>query len=312
MRLEVRVADYRWIAETAASAASWRQTLPLTLQAVQSEWSGDVMELFGWSPLSLSFEAEPVPFQYPGLLVYDRSMGRMALCFGEGRWQDGFSPIRAVPVARIEAGLDQLEEFGRSLQFVGAQELTISVADPAPSDRTSVADNPAHEGRAIEIGLGDTVACGVLLQRTSPGLSAALGALLPLQGKATNTYASGPLTRFWNEAGGNEGVTTLEDVPTPGSRSDERRLTVDRRRSIAAPGYVYYMPSPPWNGLRIAAQDATVMRSALPGGGRSQLVPVARFVGEWHAFSDVAANLRFTGALPMFIRFSEQPAATII
>jgi len=308
VRLELRVAGYRWIAETESSVseASWSQALPLNMRAVQSEWSGAVMDLFDGSRLAIDPSAEPVPFQYPGLLVYEPRIGRLALCFGEGRWQDGFGPMQAIPVARITAGLDRLEEFGRGLQFVGAQELMISVSDEGPSE-ASIVDDVGDEGRSIEIGLGDAVALGMLLEHTTPGLSAALGALLPLRGKATNTYASGPLTRFWNEAGGAEGVTTVEAevAPTIPPRRDDRPSLVDGSRSLAAPGYVYYMPSPPWNGLRIAARGATVMKSALPGGGRSPLVPVAKLMGDWRAFGDVAANLRFTGALPMFIRFIE-------
>jgi hypothetical protein len=309
VRIEIRAVGHRWIAKTAStvSETSWRQILPLTLRAVQSEWSGDVMELFDGTQLAIDPAAEPVPFQHPGLVVYDPRTGRLAMCFGEGRWQDGFGPIRAIPIARIVVGLDRLAEVGRSLQFVGAQELTISIADAATADPAPFVDDEVDEGRPIDIGLGDAVARGVLLERTSPGLSVALGRLLPLRGKATNTYASGPLTRFWNEVGGAEGATTLEvDAgPAAASSTDDRPPQVDRPRSIAAPGYVYYMPTSPWNGLRIAARSATVMKSALPGGGRSQLVPVARLVGDWSAFSQVAANLRFTGAVPMLIRFSD-------
>jgi hypothetical protein len=308
MLLEVRVGDDRWIAETESSVpeARWLQALPRTLRAVQSEWSGDVMELLDAPRLATDPDAEPVPFQYPGLLVYEPDIGRLALCFGEGRWQDGFGPTHSIPVARIVAGLNRLEEFGRSLQFVGAQELTISVAGDGIDDAL-VVDSALGEGRSIEIQLGYSVARGVLLERSTPGLSGALAELLPLRGKATNTYASGPLTRFWNEAGGAEGATTLDgDSGAPAaSRGGYSLSAADRRRSLAAPGYVYYMPQPPWNGLRIAARGATVMKSALPGGTRSPLVPVAKFVGNWRAFADVAASLRFTGALPMLIRLSE-------
>lgn len=295
MLLEVRVADNRWLAETseAVSGPSLRRILPLQMRAVQSEWSGDVMDLFDGPPLDLASTAEPCPFQYPGQLVYEARTGRLALCFGEGRWQDGFGPLEAIPVARIVTGLDTLREFGLRLQFAGAQPLTIAVADPATAPLP--AEDAAAEGRRIEIELGDAVAHGVLLERTSPGLAGALGALLPLRGTATNTYASGPLTRFWNEAGGPEGATTLDVADAS---------AVARRQSLASPGYVYYMPTAPYNGLRIAARSATVMKSALPGGGRSPLLPVAKLVDDWQAFRAAAADLRFTGALTMTIRHS--------
>jgi hypothetical protein len=293
--LELRLADYRWIAETegAVQEESLRQALPLTVRATQSEWSGDIMDLLDGPSLVGEPAAESLPFQYPGLLVYEAQAGRLALCFGEGRWQDGFGPLRAIPVARIVAGLDRLRECGRRLQFVGAQPLTIAVADPA--NAASPVDEHLNEGQPVEIQLGAATARCVLLERSSPDLSRALAALLPLRGKATNTFASGPLTRFWNEAGGAEGATTLE---VGGAHP------ASERRSLATPGYVYYMPTVPFNGLRIAARAATVMKSALPGGGRSPLLPLAKFVGDWTAFREIAADLRFTGALPMTIRFA--------
>lgn len=300
MRLQVQAPGYRWTAESSSvSETSWRQILPLTMRAVQSEWSGDVMELFTGSRLTIGDNVEPVPFQYPGLLVYEPNLGQFAICFGEGRWQDGFGPLNAIPVAHIAAGLDQLQEFGRSLQFVGAQQLTISIAE-----QTTETPAEISEEQSIEIALGDAVARGVLLEDTSP-YGGALGNLLPLHGKGTNTYASGPLTRFWNDAGGPEGATLLEvdeQATVPSDHNRARLPWQDYRRSLATPGYVYYMTSPPWNGLRIAARGATVMKSALPGGDRSRLVPVAKLTGDWSAFSNVAANLRFTGALPMTIR----------
>lgn len=306
MRLEVQAPGHQWIAETDSSVpdASWLRLLPLTMRAVQSEWSGDVMELFDGPGVTTGPVTEPVPFQYPGLIVYEPRSGRLALCFGQGRLQDGFGPLPAFPVARIVAGLDRLTDFGRTLQFVGAQNLTISLADESAAG--PAADEDAAGGRPIEIGLGDAVARGVLLERTSPNTAASLGRLLPLRGKATNTFASGPFTRFWNDAGGTEGATPLETGATETAADGrDHSFTPDRHVSLAAPGFVYYMTTPPWHGLRIAARGATMMKSALPGGGRSTLVPVARFTGDWSAFSDVAADLRFTGALSMFIRFSE-------
>lgn len=294
MLLEVRAAGQRWLAETDESVneSSLRRILPFETRAVQSEWSGNVMDLFDGPPLDIASTAEPCPFQYPGLLVYEARTGRLALCFGEGRWQDGFGPLAAVAVARIATDLDKLKEFGLRLQFDGAQPLTIAPADPSTAPPR--ADSELTEGRPIEIELGAAVARAVLLERSSPRLAGALGALLPLRGTATNTYASGPLTRFWNEAGGTQGATPLD----AGAAADAPQ------QSLAAPGYVYYMPTAPYNGLRIAVRGATVMKSALPGGGRSPLLPVAKLVDDWQAFRAVAADLRFTGALAMTIRHS--------
>ena len=58
--------------------------------------------------------------------------------------------------------------------------------------------------------LAGTRAEAVLLEDQSPAATAAFAALLPLDGKVTNTYGSGPLTRFWNPGGGPQGETPLE------------------------------------------------------------------------------------------------------
>jgi hypothetical protein len=293
VRLKLEAAGHMWFAEVIRPELVdvLQGCLPFSVRAVQSEWSGDVTDLLDGPDLGLPAGERGVPFQFPGQLVYDPSSHLYALCFGEGRLQDGFGPLSAVPIATIQTGLAELLSFGRSLQFVGVQTVTLSNAIDE-----SVGEPEPNEGRLMRVSLGTSSAQAVLLERSSPNSATALARLLPLRGTASNTYASGPLTRFWNEDGGAEGATTL-DSDGPGRP--------DPRRSVAAPGFIYYMPTAPHNGLRISARSATVMKSALPGGDRSCLIPVARFVGDWARFTEAATQLRFTGALPMNLELSD-------
>jgi len=52
----------------------------------------------------------------------------------------------------------------------------------------------------------------------------------------------------------------------------------------------YYLPTHPWRGIRIAAQEPTAM-----GNGRSLLAPVFRFIGDWSAFAAQTASLTMDG-----------------
>jgi hypothetical protein len=85
------------------------------------------------------------------------------------------------------------------------------------------------------------------------------------------------LTRFWNAAGGAEGETPLE-VP-------DAEVTTSTLY-----GGGYYLNTSPWRGIRISAQEPTAM-----GGGRSQLAPLFRFVGDWSDFAAQAARLTMEG-----------------
>jgi hypothetical protein len=139
-------------------------------------------------------------------------------------------------------------------------------------------------GHCIVVTLGDVKATARLLEAESPHVTASFVKLLPLVGQATNTHSSGPLVRFWNPAGGPEGETPLELGED------------DSGQVILYPGFLYYLPTPPWRGIRIAAREATVMKGAVGGGGSTRLVPLARMEGDWSAFSEAAATLSTSGA----------------
>jgi hypothetical protein len=146
----------------------------------------------------------------------------------------------------------------------------------------------AEAAWTIDVELDDVAITATLLEETSPATTAAFAALLPLVGRATNTHSSGPLTRFWNPAGGPEGETPLQT----GDR--------DARQVILYPGFLYYLPSSPWRGIRIA-REATMMRGAVSGGD-TRLVPLARFDGDWSAFRRAAERVALEGAKPLRFR----------
>ena len=255
-----------------ATVAAFRNALPIDARAFQDQYSAQVMRI------TSRLEVEPAGdrafgYQYPGLLMLDPSTSQLALCFGRGRLQNALGPIGAIPIAEIGGDLAELCLRGDRLQFDGAQPIQFSLS----VDQESPLADPPLKGRRIALTLAGVHAQAILLEEISPQASAAFAAVLPLRGKATNTYASGPLTRFWNSAGGPQGETPL-DVP-------DNEATAS---TLYAGGY--YLPTPPWRGIRIAAQEPTAM-----GGGRSLLAPVFRFVGDWSAFAAEAATLTMEG-----------------
>jgi Protein of unknown function (DUF3830) len=274
LRLRARVLDER----APGAAAALRAGLPLVGQAIHDEWSGELFRIRTTQRLQPGQDDQPVAFQHPGLLLLDPQAAQLAVCYGQGRLQDGFGPLRAVPLAQIGGDLGPLARFGLELQFRGATEVRIA----ASADQAApLAEPPAVGQGRIAVTLGGARATAQLLEHAA---SAAFAGLLPLAGRATNTHSSGPLVRFWNPAGGPEGETPL--VVGPGEPS----------QVILYPGYLYYLPTPPWRGIRLAVRDATVMKGAVGGGGGTRLVPLARFEGDWSALRRAAEDLATAGA----------------
>jgi hypothetical protein len=281
------------------ASAALLAKLPIDAAVVQDEWSRDFMEVVGGPRLEFDRSDAAVAFQYPGLLVADQDTGSLWICYGQGRLQNGFGPSRAVPIAELAGDLSALRDTGRSLQFDGAKDLSISLS----TDQETPVTRAEPRGRRLLVTLGEARVSAVLLENVAPETTGALAHLLPLVGTATNTVSSGPLTRFWNPAGGPEGETPLEvqaDESLQGMGSPTDR---NYRQQIMYPGFMYYLPSKPWRGLRIAFRDATIMKGILAGDAVS-LVPVAEFVGDWSAAREIATRLRFVGATPMRIEFA--------
>ncbi|HEX5499712.1 MAG TPA: hypothetical protein VFX03_10810, partial [Thermomicrobiales bacterium] len=235
-------------------------------------------------PISPGVGDRGAPFQHPGLVVLDPTTGGLAMCYGQGRLNPDALPAAPIPVAQIGGDLAPLIEIGGARQWDGAAPFVVS---RSADQETSLAPEPTAHGRTIEVDLDDVTVTATLLEATSPTTTAAFAALLPLAGRATNTHSSGPLTRFWNPAGGSEGETPLETGD-------------DGKEVILYPGALYYLPSSPWRGIRIA-REATMMRGAVSGGD-TRLVPLARFAGDWSAFQRKAERLRVEGAKPMRFR----------
>jgi hypothetical protein len=268
LHLRARLLDER----APATVAAFRAALPLDGRAMQDQYSAQIMRI------TARLDVDPAGdrtfgYQQPGLLMLDPTTSQLALCFGRGRLQNALGPIGAVPIAEIGGDLSELNRRGDQLQFEGAGPIRFRLSD----DQTSPLADPPLAGRRIAVTLAGARAVAVLLEDVSPRAAAAFAALLPLAGKATNTYASGPLTRFWNPAGGPQGETPLE-VP-------DGEVTASTLY-----GGGYYLSTPPWRGIRISAQEPTAM-----GNGRSLLAPVFRFVGDWSAFAAQAASLTMDG-----------------
>jgi hypothetical protein len=255
-----------------ATVATFQDALPIESRAVQDQYSAQIMRIT--TRLDVAPAADRAfGYQPAGLLMLDPTTGELALCFGRGRLQNALGPIGAIPIAEIGGDLDELARRGEQLQFEGARPIQFCLSQ----DQESPLADPPLKGPRITLTLAGACAEAILLEELSPRAATAFAAVLPLTGKATNTYASGPLTRFWNPAGGPQGETPL-DVP-------ESEVTAS---TLYAGGY--YLPTPPWRGIRIAAQEPTAM-----GGGRSLLAPVFRFVGDWSAFAAQAATLTMDG-----------------
>lgn len=254
-----------------AAVASFREALPIRSRAYQDQYSAQVMRTN--AEVTTKAGDRTYGYQYPGLVVLDPLTGRVAVCFGRGRLQNALGPLPAVPIAEIGGDLSELTRRGDRLQFEGAKPIEFRLS----RDQASPLAEPPYRGRRIAITLAGARAEAVLLEDVSPQTTAAFAAVLPAHGKATNTYASGPLTRFWNSTGGKEGETAL-DVPDA------------EATATTLYGGGYYLTTKPWRGLRISAQEPTAM-----GAGRMALTPLFRFVGDWSAFRDATAALTLEG-----------------
>jgi hypothetical protein len=268
-----------------ATAALW-DALPIEGRAAHGTWSGAIFRMLEHAPVELPERERGIVFQYPGLVSLEPNVKELAICYGQGRLYHPTALLAPLPVAEIGGDLAPLAELGVRFQFEGAMQ--ISVRTSADQD-SPLAPPPTPKGRQIEIELGTSTSVATLLEDVSPRAATALAELIPAQGRATNTYSGGPLTRFWNDQGGPEGETPLEiDDLEPG-------------QNILYPSYIYYLNLRPWRGIRIP-REATVMGGAM--GGNTRLTPVARFQGDWSAFRDQAERIVIEGAKPMAIRFS--------
>jgi hypothetical protein len=265
-----------------ATVAAFRAALPISGKALQDQYSAQVMRVTSRLEVAATGDRQ-YGYQHPGLVMLDPTSGQLAVCFGRGRLQNAFGPIPAVPIAEIGGDLAEFNRLGDRLQFDGAGQITFE----ASKDQQSPLAEPPERGRRIVVTLASAHGEAVLLEDVSPHGTAALAAALPLTGTATNTYGSGPLTRFWNAVGGPQGETPLE-VP-------DAEVT-----ATTLYGGGYYLNTKPWRGIRMSAQEPTAM-----GGGRSTLAPLFRFVGDWSAFSAQAATLSMAGQKPMRIEFSQ-------
>jgi hypothetical protein len=267
------------------TAAAFREALPVEGSVVHGQWCGEMVQVLSTWHADGAETDRGVGFQYPGLVVYEPTTGEIAICYGQGRLNHHTLPLTPIPLAEIGSDLGPLADLCRSLQWKGAKRIVFA---RAADQTTPLAPPPQATGRKIEIEFDGAVLAATLLEDQSPGVTAAFAALLPLRGEATNTISSGPLTRFWNPDGGPEGETPLEVDPR------------DSSQTILYPGYLYYLPTSPWRGIRIA-REATIMRGPV-GDGAPRLIPLARFDGDWTDFATIAEALPHEGAKALAFR----------
>ena len=266
-----------------SAARALRARLPLDASLVLDEWSGFIARIRLSIPLVTTGGDPIVAFAHPGLVMLDPANGDLAICFGQGRLQNGLGPIPALPLIEVGGDIEAFRPIGIRLQYDGAARLRIGYS----ADQTSPVAPPRRErGRRISIELGEARAVADLLEESAPVTAASLVAKLPLAGVGTNTFVSGPLIRL-RGGDGSDAELPLDSAPA------------EMTHTILQPGYIYYRPIQP-RGLRIAAREATTMGGGVLG-MNARLVPLARLTGDWARFRDVANALRETGMRPLRI-----------
>lgn len=267
-----------------ACQALW-QALPFSGRAVHGVWSGELFRMLEEAPVGNVSGDRGWGFQYPGLVVLEPSVNELAFCYGQGRLNAPTGALNPIPVAELGGDLRTLATFGTNLQFDGARSMVVRASDDQESP---IASAPRPNGRAMEVDLDGAVVRATLLEDVSPGTATSFAELLPLEGRVSNTHSSGTLIRYWNPAGGPEGETPLETGEN------------DSAQAILYPGYLYYLPSRPWRGIRIP-YEATAMGGAMTR-GTTRLIPFAKFDGNWSDFRENAASLAVSGARPIRFR----------
>ncbi len=296
--IELRTADGSFRARLLAErspvlAVQLWERLPVELTAIQDEWSGRVFRsVEPVRSLRPGARDETPPYQHPGLVLVEKDSRRIAVCYEQGRLQDGFGPLRAFPIAQVGGDLTALFAFGKLLEYRGVQRMTIA---RAKDQRSPLAEAPLEEGHDIEVRLGAARATARVLERSAPVATRAFLAALPIEGTATNIPLNGPLVR----------LRTPSDSP-----ADETALAAgpgDVTQTVLYPGHVYYRASVP-RGIRVTTRDATVMvgRGGVSAMGTIEFVPLARLTGDWTALADEAARLFREGEKRLSFRLIER------
>lgn len=263
--------------------AIW-EALPFEGRAVHAQISGDMFRMLDRAPVGELAVESGAAFQHPGQIVYFPPIKEIAFCMGVARFRgapgvDG-AVGRLTPLAEIEGDFADFAGAGHELQFTGARPIRFRRA----ADQATPFRYPEERGPKIEVTVDGARLTATLLERLAPQTVAAFTAILPIEGKITNTAWSGDITRFWGPVGP-EGHLPL-DITEP-----------EHGQTLHWPGYIYYYAG--WRGIRICYGDNGCMSGPW---GAASLTPLARFDGDWSAFRRIAASLYVEGAKTMSFR----------
>ena len=254
---------------------------PLSL--VNEIWSGAFVTTREAVGVTGTFDRSAVaPYQYPGGIYFLPEIGKISICYGAGRLQDGLAPLAAMLVGEIVESVPDIEVLLARAQLDGALSTTIDWIDESYLPSAP----PEPKGTRLRLTLDDAVAEAVLFDDRFPTLIRSLKQALPIQGTASNTHSSGPLTRIWNEKGGQQGITRLEC-------SDDE---LSRAQAVLYPRHLYYLPKATHAGFRIPVTEPGIMRSPVGGPGLT-LLGFGRLVGDLTEVAEVAARLQVSGAV---------------
>src|SRR5207249_4596170 len=107
------------------AVAAIEERLPFEATLLVDEWSGFIARIRPPSPLRPAPGDEIVGFAYPGLVMLDPATGDLAVCFGQGRLQNGLGPQPAIPVMEIGGDIEAFRPAGVRLQYEGAKAISL-------------------------------------------------------------------------------------------------------------------------------------------------------------------------------------------
>jgi hypothetical protein len=233
-------------------AALW-SALPFGGHAVHAQVSGEMFRMFDHAPLP-DLEVESASsFQYPGAIGYCPQVYEIAICYGQARFGSPNGPVDLTPFAEIEGDPARIGRCASALRDTGSQPIEFRPA----ADQQTPFQTYVPGGRSLNVTYGDSQTTATLLEKLSPTTTAALAALLPLQGS------------FVADNWGAQVAHAALDGPL----ADVNAAEATSR--LLWPGYVYYSP----DRVELSfCYGGAALRGSREG---TAVVPVATFGPTW-------------------------------